>query len=133
MPWLSPCCYRLWITTTAPSDAQRIRGLPRPELAAECGDRQRSVTMGRAKSHQLTWKWNSMAIVTLGIDLANNACAVHAADVAYKPALVRPNVLRAKLLELLASLLPCLIGMDACSGARTTGRACLPHTPTPCG
>lgn len=45
-----------------------------------------------------------MAIVTLGIDLAKNVFAVHGVDGAGKPVLVRPNVARGKLLELLASL-----------------------------
>lgn len=58
-----------------------------------------------------------MAIVTVGIDLAKNVFAVHGVDATRKPALVRPNVPRGKLLELVASLPPCLIGMEACSGA----------------
>lgn len=40
-----------------------------------------------------------MAIVTVGIDLAKNVFAVHGVDEAGKPALVRPEVPRAKLLE----------------------------------
>jgi len=39
-----------------------------------------------------------------------------------QPALVRPSVPRAKLLELFASLPPCLIGMEACSGAHHWAR-----------
>lgn len=58
-----------------------------------------------------------MAIVSVGIDLAKNVFAVHGVDESGKPALVRPSVPRAKLLELIASLPPCLIGMEACSGA----------------
>jgi hypothetical protein len=57
------------------------------------------------------------AIVTIGIDLAKNVFAVHGVDATGKPALVRPTVPRAELLELIASLPPCLIGMEACSGA----------------
>lgn len=57
------------------------------------------------------------AIVTIGIDLAKNVFAVHGVDATGKPALVRPSVPRAKLLELIAALPPCLIGMEACSGA----------------
>ncbi len=52
-----------------------------------------------------------MAIVSVGIDLAKNVFAVHGVDESGKPALVRPNVPRAKLLELIAALPPCLIGM----------------------
>ena len=63
-----------------------------------------------------------MAIVTVGIDLAKNVFAVHGVDAAGKPCLVRPSVARAKLLELIASLPPCLIGMEACSGAHHWAR-----------
>jgi transposase len=63
-----------------------------------------------------------MAIVTVGIDLAKNVFAVHGVDESGKPALVRPEVARAKLLELIANLPPCLIGMEACSGAHYWAR-----------
>jgi transposase len=49
-----------------------------------------------------------MAIVTVGIDLAKNVFAVHGVDELGKPALVRPEVPRAKMLELIGNLLPCL-------------------------
>lgn len=68
------------------------------------------------------WKGKSMAIVSVGIDLAKNVFAVHSVDESGKPALVRPSVPRAKLLELIASLPPCLIGMEACSGAHHLAR-----------
>ena len=63
-----------------------------------------------------------MAIVTVGIDLAKSVFAVHGVDETGKPALVRPEVPRAKLLELIANLPPCLIGMEACSGAHHWAR-----------
>ncbi len=63
-----------------------------------------------------------MAIVTVGIDLAKNVFAVHGIDEFGKPALVRPEVPRAKLLELIANLPACLIGMEACSGAHHWAR-----------
>lgn len=63
-----------------------------------------------------------MAIVTVGIDLAKNVFAVHGVNEAGKPELVRPQVARSKLLELIASLPPCLIGMEACSGAHHWAR-----------
>lgn len=68
-----------------------------------------------------------MAIVTLGIDLAKNVFALHGVDATGKPALVRPSVARAKLLELVASLPPCLIGMEACSGAHHWARLFAGH------
>lgn len=52
-----------------------------------------------------------MVIVTLGIDLAKNVFALHGVDAAGRPVLVRPSVPRGKLLELVASLPPCLIGI----------------------
>ena len=63
-----------------------------------------------------------MTIVTVGIDLAKNVFAVHGVNAAGKPVLIRPNVPRGKLLELIASLPPCLIGMEACSGAHHWAR-----------
>jgi transposase len=63
-----------------------------------------------------------MEIVTLGIDLAKNIFALHGVDAAGKVVLQRPSVKRAKLLDLTASLPPCLIGMEACSGAHHWAR-----------
>ena len=68
-----------------------------------------------------------MAIVTLGIELAKNVFAVHGVDATGKPGLVRPGIARAKLLELVASLPPCLIGMEACSGAHHWARLFAAH------
>ena len=64
-----------------------------------------------------------MAIVTVGIDLAKNVFAVNGVKETGKAALMRPEVSRAKLLELIANLPPCLIGMEACSGAHHWARA----------
>jgi transposase len=63
-----------------------------------------------------------MAILFVGIDLAKNVFALHGVDEAGKPALVRPSVPRAKLLELVTALAPCTIGMEACSGAHHWAR-----------
>ena len=63
-----------------------------------------------------------MSIVTVGIDLAKNVFAVHGGYATGKPVLVRPSVSRGKLLELIATLPPCLIGMEACSGAHHWAR-----------
>lgn len=63
-----------------------------------------------------------MAIVTIGIDLAKNCFAVHGVGPSGKPELVRPEVRRGKLLELIANLPPCLIGLEACSGAHYWAR-----------
>ena len=63
-----------------------------------------------------------MAILYVGIDLAKNVVALHAVDDAGRVALVRPSVPRAKLLELIAALPACTIGMEACSGAHHWAR-----------
>lgn len=63
-----------------------------------------------------------MAIVFAGVDLAKNVFAVHGVDEHGKPVLVRPSVPRAKLHALIASLPPCTIGMEACSGAHHWAR-----------
>ena len=58
-----------------------------------------------------------MSILYVGIDLAKNVFAVHGVNDAGRPELVRPSVPRAKLLELIFSLQPSTIDMEACSGA----------------
>ena len=47
-----------------------------------------------------------MSILTVGIDLAKNVFAVHGINGAGKPELVKPNVARDKLVELIAALPP---------------------------
>jgi transposase len=64
-----------------------------------------------------------MTITTVGIDLAKNVFAVHGVDQNGRTVLVKPKVSRAALPELIASLPPCVIGMEACSGL-TTGQDC---------
>ena len=63
-----------------------------------------------------------MAILYVGIDLAKNVFALHGVDSAGKPALVKPSVRRAELLEMVAKLAPCVVGMEACSGAHHWAR-----------
>jgi transposase len=63
-----------------------------------------------------------MAIVFVGIDLAKSVFAVHGVNEAGKAELVRPAVPRGKLLELIAALPPCVIGMEACTGAHHWAR-----------
>ena len=61
------------------------------------------------------------AVSTLGIDLAKNTFSVHGVD-AQGVVTVRRTISRAKLAELVARLPPCLIGMEACSGAHEWAR-----------
>lgn len=63
-----------------------------------------------------------MGIITVGIDLAKNVFAVHGVDETGKAVLVKPKVARDRLAELIAQLPPCLIGMEACSGAHHWAR-----------
>ncbi|MEJ5898427.1 IS110 family transposase [Aquabacterium sp. G14] len=63
-----------------------------------------------------------MTIIAVGIDLAKNVFAVHGVNTGGKAVLVRPAVKRDALLELVAKLPPCLIGMEACSGAHYWAR-----------
>jgi len=68
-----------------------------------------------------------MSIITVGIDLAKNVFAVHGVDDNGKPVLVKPKVPRADLLALIAQLPPCLIGMEACTGAHHWARLFRQH------
>ncbi len=68
-----------------------------------------------------------MAILYVGIDLAKNVFAVHGVNESGKPEQVRPSVPRARLHELIAALPPCVIGMEACSGAHHWARLFMAH------
>jgi transposase len=72
-------------------------------------------------------KGKSMTIVHVGIDLAKNVFAVHGVDEAGRPGLVRPSVSRAKLHDLIASLPPCTVAMEACTGAHHWARLFAAH------
>ena len=60
-------------------------------------------------------------VTTVGIDLAKSVFSLHGVDAAGK-AMFRRTVRRDRLLETVAGLSPCLIGMEACSGAHEWGR-----------
>ena len=59
-------------------------------------------------------------ITTVGVDLAKTVVTVHGVDAAGRT-MLRKTVRREKLLELIAALPRCLIGMEACSGAHEWG------------
>ena len=65
-------------------------------------------------------------VTTVGIDLAKNVFSLHGVDAAGK-AVLRRTVRRERLVETVASLSPCLIGMEACSGAHEWGRRFQQH------
>jgi transposase len=60
-------------------------------------------------------------ITTVGIDLAKNVFSLHGVDANGKTVL-RRTLRRDRLGEAVARLSPCLIGMEACSGAHEWGR-----------
>lgn len=60
-----------------------------------------------------------MQITTLGIDIAKSVFQLHGVDAAGN-ILFRKKVRQLALLDILASLDPCLIGMEACSLSKTT-------------
>jgi transposase len=68
-----------------------------------------------------------MSILYVGIDLAKNVFAVHGVSNAGTAELRQPKVARAKLHALIASLPPCVIGIEACSGAHHWARRFQTH------
>ena len=65
-------------------------------------------------------------ITTVGIDLAKSVFTVHGVDAAGHTVL-RKTVRREKLMELIAALPPCLIGLEACGGAHEWARKFAGH------
>jgi transposase len=65
-------------------------------------------------------------ITTVGIALAKNVFSLHGVDGAGRTVL-RRTLRRDRLVEALAALSPCLIGMEACSGAHEWGRRFQQH------
>jgi transposase len=65
-------------------------------------------------------------ITTVGIDLAKSVFSLHGVDGAGRVAL-RRTVRRDQLVEVVAGISPCLIGMEACSGAHEWGRRFQEH------
>ena len=60
-------------------------------------------------------------VTTVGIDLAKHSFSVHGIDAA-GAVVLRKCVSRSRLMELLASQPPCLVGLEACSGAHEWAR-----------
>jgi transposase len=68
-----------------------------------------------------------MSILYVGIDLAKNVFAVHGVNEKGVAELRQPKVARGKLGALIASVPPCVIGMEACSGAHHWARLFQAH------
>ena len=62
-----------------------------------------------------------MTIMTLGIDLAKRVFQLYGVDSKGK-AIFKKRVSRSQLLSIIANFRPCLIGMEACSGAHYWAR-----------
>ena len=62
-----------------------------------------------------------MNVTTVGIDLAKNVFSVHGVD-AHGKVVLKKTVSRGTLLESFATLPPCLVGMEACTGAHHWAR-----------
>jgi len=62
-----------------------------------------------------------MKVTTLGIDLAKSIFQLHGVDEHGKVSLQK-RVTRGKLLETVAQLPPCVIGMEACASAQYWAR-----------
>ena len=60
-------------------------------------------------------------VTTVGIDLAKSVFSLHGVDGAGR-VMLRRTVRRDQLIQTVAALSPCLIGMEACSGAHEWGR-----------
>ena len=63
-----------------------------------------------------------MNVTTVGIDLAKNVFSVHGVD-GHGKVVLKKTVSRGRLLECFANLPPCVVGMEACSGAHHWARA----------
>ncbi len=63
-----------------------------------------------------------MDMMTLGIDVAKNLFQLHGVDAQGRTVLSR-RVKRSQLVDVVASLQPCVIGMEACASAHHWGRA----------
>ena len=62
-----------------------------------------------------------MKITTSGIDVAKSVFSIHGVDGRGK-CVLKQQVRREQLLEMMAKLEPCLVGMEACSGAHHLAR-----------
>jgi transposase len=62
-----------------------------------------------------------MKVTTVGIDLAKNVFSMHGID-EHGKAVLKRTVSRGKVLEVMAGIGPCLVGVEACSGAHHWAR-----------
>ena len=93
---------------------------PLPKTASMCQD---GVSNNHQTESERTMDKNSAdkTIVVLGIDLAKQSFQLHGINGKGKTVL-RKKLSRSKLMEFMARLKPCLVGMEACSGAHHFSR-----------
>ena len=89
---------------TSPSRARR---------EADAGDECQDGKCSRSFIINSLEKGKSMTILYAGIDLAKNVFALHGVGAGGAVVLRQPKVARAKLHELVATLPPCTIGIEA--------------------
>jgi transposase len=65
-----------------------------------------------------------MEIAVLGIDVGKTVCSLAGVD-STGAVVARKRLQRFRLLEFLSRLAPCIVAMEACSGAHHVGRFCL--------
>ena len=83
--------------------------------------RHRDVPKWKGSHHLTEEEESAMNIKTIGLDIAKNVFQLHGVDSNGKT-MLRKQLKRDKLLEFFANLTPCLIGMEACSGAHYWAR-----------
>jgi transposase len=83
--------------------------------------RHRDVPKWKGSHHLSEEEESAMNIKTIGLDIAKNVFQLHGVDVNGKTVL-RKQLRRDKVLEFFANATPCLIGLEACSGAHYWAR-----------
>jgi hypothetical protein len=78
-----------------------------------CFVRNKNAKMELSNKHQNPKGEVMKKIITIGIDLAKNVFAVHAVDAQGQIVWTKPAVKRTGLVELIATIPPCTIGMES--------------------
>jgi len=95
-------------------DAQRMIWTPSTRIGTRGAILEGANRANRAKE-------STMKIRTIGIDLGMTTLSVHAID-AHGKTVMHKSLPRTKLIAWMSNLEPCLVGMEACSGAHDLAR-----------
>lgn len=90
-------------------------------MDSSTSQRHRDVPKWKGSDHLTEVEESAMKCKTVGLDIAKNIFQIHAVDVNGKTVL-RKQLKRDKVLECFANMPPCLIGLEACSGAHYWAR-----------